>query len=229
MINKREYYEAYDDRYKQIHAKSLRWFSNINTKIVEETLQKHKITKQMKILEIGCGEGRDAFYLLKNGYNLLACDISTTAINYCKKNYFEHAESFVALNCLTDKINEKFDFIFAIAVLHMLVLDKDRSKFYSFISEHLKKTGIALICTMGDGKEEWSSNISTAFDLQQRTHGETGIELYIAGTSCRKVSFSTLHNEIANNNLILIESGMTSIIPDFPSIMFSIVKPVFEK
>ncbi len=30
----KEYYEAYDDRYKQVHEKSLRWFSDKNSKIV---------------------------------------------------------------------------------------------------------------------------------------------------------------------------------------------------
>jgi len=224
VIEKKEYYEAYDDRYKQVHEKFLRWFSDENSKIVEEIMQKHNIVKNMDILEIGCGEGRDAFYLLKKGYNLTASDISKTVIDYCKTNYPEHSESFIILNCLKDKINKKYDFIFAIAVLHMLVLDNDRNQFYRFIYEQLKDTGIALICTMGDGKEEWLSDISTAFELQKRTHEGTGMELNIAGTSCRKVSFMTLNNEVSNNNLSLLESGITEIIPDFPVTMYAIVK-----
>lgn len=220
----REYYEAYDDRYKQVHNKSLQWFSDANSKIIEEVMLKHKITKSMKCLEIGCGEGRDALYLLKNEYSLLATDISPTVVDYCKGKCPEKAECFQVLNCLTDRITETFDFIYAVAVLHMLVLDQDRHQFFRLIYEQLSDTGVALICTMGDGKEEWHSNISTAFDLQKRNHDATGEELYIASTSCRKVSFDTLYNELENSNLMLLESGITPIEPDFPVTMYAVVK-----
>jgi cyclopropane fatty-acyl-phospholipid synthase-like methyltransferase len=224
METKKEYYEAYDDRYKQVHAQSLRWFSNKNSKIVDDIIQKYNIQKTMNILEIGCGEGRDSIHLLENGYNLLASDISLAAISYCKKNYLNYKDSFIVLNCLVDRMDKKYDFIFAIAVLHMLVLDKDRNAFFQFINEHLNETGIALVCTMGDGNEESTSDISKAFNLQLRKHEETGKELNIAGTSCRKVNFTTINNEIVANNLVSIESGITSILPDFPTTMFTIIK-----
>ncbi|MDR2686751.1 MAG: class I SAM-dependent methyltransferase [Oscillospiraceae bacterium] len=223
-MRKRKYYEAYDDRYKQVHRKSLHWFSGLNSKIVEEIIGKYKIPKASKLLEIGCGEGRDAIYLLKNGYHLLATDISPAAIQYCRSNCPEYAEAFRVLNCLADRMEEAYDFIYAVAVLHMLVLDEDRAQFYRFIYEQLTDTGIALICTIGDGKEEWSSDISTAFELQPRVHDVTGEELHIAGTSCRKVSFETLSREITNSNLVIVESGLTSIDPDFPVIMYAVVQ-----
>jgi len=224
MQEKREYYEAYDDRYKQVHEKQLQWFSNINSQIVDEIINKYEITKEMKIIEIGCGEGRDAQHLIKKGYSLLATDISPTAINYCKSNCPEHANSFMVLNCLTDRLSSKFDFIYAVAVLHMLVLDSNRIQFYRFIYEQLNENGIALICTIGDGKKQSSTDISTAFDLQPRTHEQTGEELCIAGTSCRIVNFETLYREASENNLTVIESGVTSIKPDFPVVMFAVVK-----
>ena len=223
MKNKK-YYEAYDDRYRQIHERSLQWFSNNYSKIVEDTIKNYAITKRMKILEIGCGEGRDALYFLNNGYNLLATDISQTAIDYCKQKCPYKQEAFHILNCLTDRIDESYDFIYAISVLHMLVLDDDRSAFYRFIYNQLKITGIALFCTIGNGEEEWTSDISTAFELQERFHEAPGEKVNIAGTSCRKVSFTTLKKEISDNNLELIDAGLTSITPDFPTIMFAIVK-----
>jgi len=223
-MHRRKYYEAYDDRYKQVHGKSLQWFSDANSGIVDEVIGKYGITATMKLLEIGCGEGRDAIHLLKNGYDLLATDISPAAIDYCRSKCPEKPEAFRVLNCLSDRIEGAFDFIYAIAVLHMLVLDKDRKQFYRFLYEQLGDTGIALICTMGDGKEEWSSKISTAFDLQKRTHEATGEELQLAGTSCRKVSFETLSREIAGSKLRLLESGLTSIGLDFPVIMYAVVQ-----
>lgn len=224
MKDDRHYYEAYDDRYRQVHQKSLKWFSDSPSKIVEETIQKYKITRDSKIIEIGCGEGRDAVSLLKNGYNVIATDISSIAIAHCKEWFPNFSNSFKILDCLSQQLTEHFDFIYAVSVLHMLVLDTDRKLFYKFIFNHLKEDGIALICTIGDGKEEWSSNIEHAFELQKRKHEETGEELLIAGTSCRKVGFDTLRKEIYDNNLKLLESGTTSIIPDFPTIMYAVLE-----
>mgnify|MGYP000862512610 CR=1 FL=1 len=154
----------------------------------------------------------------------MATDISHTVIKHCKEWYPNFSRSFKVLNCLTQKLPKKYDFIYAVALLHMLVLDNDRSSFYEFIFKHLKESGIALICSMGDGKEEWQSNIEDAFKLQKRIHEKTGKELFIARTSCRKVSFNTLNKELDDNNLELLESGITSIIPDFPTIMYAVVK-----
>ena len=76
-----KYYEAYDKRYKQVHDKGLAWSTNSNTKIVEEIIKKYHLDRE-KMLEIGCGEGRDARYLLNKNYNVLATDISQEAIDY---------------------------------------------------------------------------------------------------------------------------------------------------
>ncbi len=224
MEKTKKYYEAYDDRYKQVHKESITWFSDNNSKIVMDTINHYFGNRKINILEIGCGEGRDAQYLLKEGYNVLATDISATAIDYCKKSHPDSADSYQVLNCLTDSLQENFDFIYAIAVVHMLVQDEDRQSFYKFLYNQLKETGIALLCTIGDGTEERRTDISQAFDLQKRTHEATGKEMFIAGTSCRMVSFDTLSKEIAENNLILLDRGITAIEPDFPTIMYAIVK-----
>ena len=104
----------------------------------------------------------------------------------------------------------------------MLVLDEDRNGFYQFIYNHLKPEGLALICTMGDGEFEMQSDVSRAFELQKREH-ESG-ELVVAGTSCRMVSFKTLGDELARNNLEEIERGITNALPDFNSLMYVVVK-----
>lgn len=78
----RKYYEAYDDRYRQIHGQNLQWFADNPTPIVMETVRALGIGRDQKILELGCGEGRDAIALLQDGYDLLATDISAAAIAY---------------------------------------------------------------------------------------------------------------------------------------------------
>ena len=220
----RKYYEAYDDRYCQIHGSNLQWFHDNPSDIVMDTINAYSISKDQRILEIGCGEGRDAYPLLLQGFNLLATDVSSEAIRYCRNKWKDYGERFQVLDCVADTIDCKFDFIFSVAVVHMLVLDEDRNAFYGFIRNHLEPTGIGLICTMGDGCTERQTDINTAFTLQNRIHEQTGREVRIAGTSCRMVSFQTFRQELERNGLAIIEQGYTSVEPDFPQMMFAVVK-----
>ena len=222
--NNKKYYFAYEERYKTAHENGVSWSSDKSSPIVMDVIQKYKVQAEQNLLEIGCGEGRDSRTVLENGYNLIATDISKEAIAYCKKVMPDFTKSFQVLDCLSDHMDVSFDFIYAIAVIHMLVLDEDRDKFYQFIYNHLKQSGLALICTMGDGKTEFQSDINNAFELQEREH-ESG-KMMVAGTSCRMVSFETFEQELERNHLEIIEKGITSALPDFNNLMFAVVKRI---
>lgn len=218
----RKYYAAYDERYKTAHAHGVSWSSDISTPIVMDVIEKYNINHNHQLLEIGCGEGRDSRTVLEHGYQLMATDISNEAIAYCKRLMPQYERNFRVLDCLSEKLNAQFDFIFGIAVIHMLILDEDRNGFYQFIYNHLRADGIALICTMGDGELETQSDIRQAFSLQERNH-ESG-KMMVAGTSCRMVSFSTFENELKQNRFDIIEKGLTSSLPNFNSLMYAVVR-----
>jgi ubiquinone/menaquinone biosynthesis C-methylase UbiE len=46
-----------------------------------------KLKKNSSLLEVGCGNGRDTFFFLKNKIRCTAYDISKTAINKNRKIY----------------------------------------------------------------------------------------------------------------------------------------------
>ena len=220
----RKYYEAYDDRYRQMHEQNLQWFCDEPSQIVEETIKEFRIRPQNRILELGCGEGRDAIYLLDQGFDLLATDISAEAIAFCRKRWPQFVEQFQTLDCVTGELCGAFDLIYAVAVVHMLVSDEDRNGFYTFIHKHLSPDGVALIGTMGDGSIERKSDIRTAFDLQSRVHEGTGTPVEVAGTSCRMVSFKTFEDELTRNGLAVMKQGITAVEPDFPQMMYAVVR-----
>lgn len=224
MDDSREYYKAYDDRYAQVHGEELRWFSEDPSPIVEDVIREYGISKEDRILEIGCGEGRDARYLLSQGYSLLATDVSVKAVEFCRKNMPGYADRFHVLDCITERLEEQFSFIYAVAVVHMLLLDEDRACFYQFIREQLSEKGVALICSMGDGITERKSDIATAFELQERTHEQTGRTLKIAGTSYRAVPFDTFEREIRENGLRILKTGLTDVKPDYYKMMYAVVR-----
>lgn len=223
-MESRRYYEAYDDRYAQVHRENLVWFSENASPIVKMVLETYSISKEKKILEIGCGEGRDAGMLLRQGYDVLATDVSPNAIAFCRKTMPAYAPCFQTLDCITERLDEKFPFIYAVAVVHMLLLDEDRNGFYQFIREQLTADGVALICSMGDGFTEKCSDIAAAFELQERVHEQSGKTLYLAGTSYRAVSFESFKRELLGNGLQILDMGLTDVEPDYYKMIYAVVK-----
>ena len=191
----KHYYEAYDERYKTIHEKGFSWAGDVATPMVLDVMRRYGIPKETIILEIGCGEGRDARAVLDEGYNLLATDISPEAISYCKCRFPRYADRFEVLDCLNGDFNGTFDMIYAVAVLHMLVEDEDRKRFYRFIREHLSDNGIALVCSMGDGESEFSTRADEAVEIKERNHFSGPVQG--ASTSCRMVGFRKVDEEIS--------------------------------
>lgn len=226
---KNDYYKAYDKRYRQTYENNSLWEISERTKEVIDTLKKYKITKNSNILELGCGEGRDAIYLLDNGYNVLGVDYSFAVIDKCNElTNYKYVNNFKQLDLIENSLNEKFDFIYSVAVIHMFVLDKHRNKFYNFIYDHLKDNGIALIISMGDGTLEINSDLEKAFDDTKRVNINTNKEIMVASTSCRVKKIDEMKKEIQLNNLKILEEKIIDDVPSFNKCMLFIVKKKLE-
>lgn len=226
---KNDYYKAYDKRYRQIYENNSLWEISERTKEVIDTLKKYKITKNSNILELGCGEGRDAIYLLDNGYKVLGVDYSFAVIDKCNElTNYKYVNNFKQLDLIENSLNEKFDFIYSVAVIHMFVLDEHRNKFYNFIYDHLKDNGIALIISMGDGALEINSDLEKAFDDTKRVNINTNKEIMVASTSCRVKKIDEMKKEIQLNNLEILEEKIIDDVPSFNKCMLFIVKKKME-
>ena len=217
----KQYYEAYEDRYQTIHALGHAWSSDRPTPIVGEILERYGLSRTDPLLELGCGEGRDAIPLLREGWDLLATDLSPEAVRWCQGLAPEYAERFRVLDCLGGELPERYAFIYAVAVLHMLTEDEDRARFFDFLRAHLAEDGIALVCTMGDGERELRSDPAKAFDPAEREHPAGPVT--VAATSCRMVSFETLKREIEGAGLRILETGLTEAPPDFNCLMYAVI------
>lgn len=185
---------------------------------VIDFLNRYNCSKTDDILEIGCGEGRDAIYLLDNGYRVLGLDYSINAINKCNElSNNKYTNSFKVFDLMNENLDKKFKYIYSIAVLHMFVLDKHRDLFYKFIYEHLSDDGYCLISVLGDGEKEYASDITTSFDEKERMVMNRGVMLDVISTSCRIVNFSNLEKELRKNKLQIKEKWISDKIPEFSS------------
>lgn len=56
---------------------------NVDNYLLDQLL-KGRYTKDMKILDVGCGEGRNAVYFLQKNYPIFGIDPNEIAIQYCR-------------------------------------------------------------------------------------------------------------------------------------------------
>lgn len=204
----KDYYKAYEKRYKQDYKENMLWSSKLFTPDVINFIDDYKVNKQDRILDLGCGEGRNAIYLLEKGYNVLAIDYSSSVIDMCNKlssnKYERHFKQF---DIIEDEEKEKFNYIYSIAVLQLFVLKEHRNKFLSFIRTYLLEDGRCLLCVLGDGKQNYTSNIKDAFKDTKRVVMNTNKNLDIATTSCNIVNWEELEQEILENDLLIEKNG----------------------
>jgi ubiquinone/menaquinone biosynthesis C-methylase UbiE len=106
-----------------------------------DQLMKGRITPSMKILDAGCGIGRNSEYFIRNDYDIFGLDLNGQAIQELKERipfWNEHFDDDrYAIANLEDIPFSKaeFDFIISSAVLHF---SEDRAQFTSHLKELIR-------------------------------------------------------------------------------------------
>ncbi|WP_277935279.1 methyltransferase domain-containing protein [Parablautia muri] len=102
--------------------------------------------KPLKVLDIGCGEGKDAVFLARNGYIVTAFDLSEAGIEKGKKlaeKWNTHVDFFKA--DITDfRATKYYDIIFSSGVFHM-IKPEIRKEITANLKECTNKNGIHAI------------------------------------------------------------------------------------
>lgn len=219
-----KYYETYDKRYKTVHENGFLWMEPNFDNIILETMEKYGIDKTAKILDMGCGEGRNCLHLLKLGYDVTGTDCSSEAIKTCENLAKERRLNgkFNVVDSVSNEDANKYDFIYSIAVLHMLLTDEDRLNFLENLKNSLKPNGIAMLAVEGDGKKESATKIEDTF--QERDFTIDNKTIKIAAISLRIVNWEKLNEELESAGLEVIDSFVSDGIDDFDDSMIAIVR-----
>ena len=102
--------------------------------------------KPYRVLDIGCGEGKDAIFLAKNGYLVTAFDAAEAGIEKARElARLNHVEvDFFQADINEYTPNSTFDIIYSSGVLHYLSLDK-RKKFFDNLKACTSPNGIIAV------------------------------------------------------------------------------------
>ena len=105
-----------------------------------------KIIKSGKVLDIGVGEGRNALFLAKKGFEVTGIDISKEAVDKFLK--FAKKENLDVKGIVSDIVdfdfNQNYDVIICVATLHLVSKDKVIETIKK-IKNYTKNNGINLI------------------------------------------------------------------------------------
>lgn len=125
-------------------------FANTDLEIIDQVL-KGKIPPRSKILDAGCGEGRNLTYFVKNNYPLWAIDCEPMAVQYCKYYCKGLNSAFKVENILQERIEEMlfppcfFDVVFCINVIHAAESTHHIEQMMSRLHHVLKEGGFLLL------------------------------------------------------------------------------------
>jgi len=112
-------------------------FGTIDIYLFDQLL-KGTLTPEMKLLDAGCGDGRNLVYFLRGGFDLYAVDQSERAITEVRRLATEIAPALAADHFLVEPVeslsfeDSTFDYVISSAVLHFA---RDETHWQSMLRE----------------------------------------------------------------------------------------------
>lgn len=103
---------------------------------------------KMTLLELGCGNGRDALYLSKCGVNVLAVDQCAEEIDFLNNRFGGKNISFKCADFSDLKFRKKFDAIYSRFTLHAISKQQE-IRTLNWCARHLNENGLLLIEARG--------------------------------------------------------------------------------
>lgn len=99
--------------------------------------------KPLRVLDIGCGEGKDAVFFARNGYIVSALDATDKGIEKGKQlaEKYGVVVDFFKANIEDFKLKENYDIIFCSGVMHF-VKPEYRNDIFQNLKEHTNPRGI---------------------------------------------------------------------------------------
>lgn len=165
-----DYYFGYEERYKKIYNIGADlWETGKPNESLLKVFRKYPNIFKGKVIDLGCGEGRDTIFLHKQNIDVQGIDISHSVIEKAKEklgNFNDEQSIFSTGNVLylNKYEDETFDLAMNMGCLHMIHKNSDRLCHLQNVARVLKNGGYFLV---DHCKSEWGKGFHTIEDYDQ--------------------------------------------------------------
>ncbi|MCH2234204.1 MAG: class I SAM-dependent methyltransferase [Crocinitomicaceae bacterium] len=129
--------------------KSLEELQGLDIYLLDQFL-KGRINKKSRILDAGCGMGRNIHFLIREGYNVTAFDPNPEVIDDLKSIYPQKKDNFKVSSIEELTLEAKFDFVICNAVLHFAESHEHFNNMFKSLTNLLALGGILFIRMTSD-------------------------------------------------------------------------------
>lgn len=139
------------ETYDEIYDREGYYWGKCPSKTCFEVLKMKPPVESVRLLVLGCGEGRNALFFARNGYEVTAFDISSVGLKKAEK-YAEQVgvelETFQA-DINEFRLEEEYDILFSTGVLHCIP-EELREEIFENYKEHTTKDGLNVFSVFVD-------------------------------------------------------------------------------
>lgn len=138
---------SYDTRkitiYEEEYRQATYYWGVVPSKACYRVLEMMPPLKPVRLLDIGCGEGRNAVFFARNGYSVTAFDIAESGIEKTKRLAECHNVSVTTIRAdMNDfRLDTEFDIIFSCGVMHY-IKPEFQSEIIENYQEHTSINGL---------------------------------------------------------------------------------------
>ena len=104
------------------------------------------LEKGKKLIELGCGNGRDSIFFSENGVDVIAIDQSDTSIDILKNNNYNNKIKFISDDFIRTNIlkNKTFDYAYSRFTIHS-ILEEEEDILVKRVYDNLNPKGLFFI------------------------------------------------------------------------------------
>ncbi|GGN79049.1 hypothetical protein GCM10010112_53250 [Actinoplanes lobatus] len=222
-----DYYFGYEERYRTVYENGAQlWESERPNASLLQIMQERPDVFSGRIIDLGCGEGRDSLYLLSQGHDVVSVDVSHSALGRARERAAAanlNASGFMERDIiyLRGFAENSFDLAMNMGCLHMLVNEGQRASHISRVYDIVRPGGYFIVdhCASEWGKgffsipeyEKVAADLVPGKVIPRKirvTGGEKNIALEVLPFSER--SGDALVEEISRYGFSLVNSTYTN-------------------
>ena len=188
---------------------------DVDIYILDQIL-KDRYQKGAKILEAGCGNGRNLKWFYKPEYEIFGTDLNIERIKSCQKLYNKQQDNFMEASAEQMPFDSKsFDHVICIAVLHFANNLNQFLKMFNELLRILKPQGSLLIRT------------ATNIGIENKVEFiKDGVYKLPDGSTRFLVDAEILDKIQSRNDIALLENVKTTIVQNKRAMLTLVIKKV---